>query len=174
MGSELIYIMRLIMMNNSSGAWGCRGEEAELAGLPTLKPASLPPMGTAREPPPSDRVSRGEGGQLCRIEEPLLGVGVGGEGRPLGRGGWEQRAGMATSGDHRPPSGRLQPRRHNSPVPGLLVGAEMAESPAHLSDDLSPHEAVACGPDIQMGNPRSWPTVSTSQSLLEPRQARPE
>lgn len=52
-------------MNNSSGAWGYMGEEAEMARLPTLK--SLPLMGTAREPPPSDEVSRGEGGQLCRL-----------------------------------------------------------------------------------------------------------
>lgn len=36
-----------------------------MARLPTLK--SLPLMGTAREPPPSDEVSRGEGGQLCRL-----------------------------------------------------------------------------------------------------------
>lgn len=41
LGSELIYIMRLIRMNNSSGAWGCMGEDVEMAGLPTLKTRSL-------------------------------------------------------------------------------------------------------------------------------------
>lgn len=38
---ELICIMRLIRMNNSSGAWGCTGEDVETASLPTLRPRSL-------------------------------------------------------------------------------------------------------------------------------------
>lgn len=52
-------------MNNSSGAWGCLGEEAETASLPTRKPTSLRWVQPGNHPLLTG--CRGEGGQLCRL-----------------------------------------------------------------------------------------------------------